>query len=130
MADFGSDSDATPPALVLALASGLSVRDAAKQTKVSERTIYRRLQDPAFRTAVSQARGAMLQQAIGLLSATACEAVTTLKGALQDESSHVRIRAARSILELGTKLRDLIEFEERLGNLETRRGLTTIMETT
>jgi hypothetical protein len=129
MADFGRSTADFPPVLIAALAGGLTVAAAAKKAKLSERTVYRRLQDPAFRTAVSQACGAMLSQAIGLLAASAVEAVSTLKEALADEDASVRIRAARSVLELGQRLRQQLEFEERLFNLETRRGLTTpIME--
>ncbi len=42
--------------LILALACGVSVETAARQCRVSERTVYRRLQDPAFRTQVQAAR--------------------------------------------------------------------------
>ena len=49
------------------------------------------------------------------------EAADTLRGLLNAEGENVRLGAARSILELGTKLRDAVEIEERLVELERRQ---------
>jgi hypothetical protein len=57
-------------ALVQALAGGASVPVAARAAAVSERTVYRRLEDPAFCEAVARLRSRMTGQAIGRLSAT------------------------------------------------------------
>jgi hypothetical protein len=48
------------------------------------------------------------------------EAVDTLAALLLAKSEMVRLTAARSILELGTKLRESGEFDERITALENR----------
>ena len=102
----------------LAIASGTSVREAAASAGVSERTAYRRLGDPAFRRRVSEIRASFLNQAVGLLSEAANEAVSTLKALLTARAESVRLSAARAILELGPKLREQAELEERVTALE------------
>ena len=107
--------------LVLALACGATVEAAARQCQLNERTVYRRLEDPAFRNRVQEARGAMVQRSAGMLTAAAGESVRTLL-ALQKESAPaaVRLGAARAVLELGIKIRELAELEIRLSELEQR----------
>ena len=48
------------------------------------------------------------------------EAADTLRGLLKADSDAVKLGAARSLLELGTKLREAVELEERLTDLERR----------
>jgi hypothetical protein len=79
-------------ALVAALAGGSSVREAAEQARVAERTVYRRLEDPDFKTQVSAARSELLAGAVGHLADYSTEAATTLRGLL---GGRVRIRPAR-----------------------------------
>lgn len=109
---FGDDPFA------LAVASGTSVREAARSSGLSERTGYRRLQDPTFRRRVSEIRALFLGEAVGRLSEAANEAVSTLKALLAARSEPVRLSAARAILELGPKLREQAELEERIAALE------------
>ena len=45
--------------LLLAWACGATVEAAARQCQVSDRTVYRRLGEPAFRTRVREARGGL-----------------------------------------------------------------------
>jgi hypothetical protein len=102
----------------LAVASGTSVREAAAAAGLSERTAYRRLQDPSFRRRVSEFRTSFLSEAVGRLSEAANEAVSTLKALLTSRTDSVRLSAARIILELGPKLREQAELEERITALE------------
>lgn len=102
----------------LAIASGTSVREAAAAAGLSERTAYRRLRDPAFRRRVSEFRASLLSEAVGRLSEAANEAVSTLKALLSSRTDSVRLSAARTILELGPKLREQAELEERIAALE------------
>jgi hypothetical protein len=106
-------------ALIMALASGATVETAARHTGISERTAYRRLAEPTFSRGVTQIRAEMTQQTAGMLTAAATEAVSTLRG-LQAKSipASVRLGAARSVLELGAKLRETAEFEARIAALE------------
>jgi hypothetical protein len=102
----------------LALAAGGTIREACRKAKVSESTAYRRLEDPAFRKQVQNARAEVLSRAVGKLADTASAAVDTLKKLLKAKRENVRLAAARSILELGAKLRDAGELEERIRALE------------
>ena len=112
-------------ALVLALACGASVEAAARKCKLHERTVYRRLEDPTFRAKVQEARGEMVKRSAGLLTAAAGEAVRTLL-ALQKDSTPpaVRLGAARAVLELGIKVRELADLESRIAALEQQAGIT------
>jgi len=105
-------------ALIAALASGQTVQDAAKTAGVSARTAHRRLDDPAFARRVTEARSEMVKRAVGQLAEASAEAVTTLRALLRAESETARLGAARSILELGSRLRESTELEERLSALE------------
>jgi hypothetical protein len=82
-------------ALVVALAAGKTVRQA-----------------------VAEARSKLVDAALGQLADASAEAVTTLRALLHAEGESVRLGAARSILELGTKLRESVEFEQRISRLE------------
>ena len=102
MADNGSnktDFEGDEP-LILALASGRDVRDVAKQTGVSERTIYRRLKDTTFRHRISEVRAQFTDKALGRLSNAATKAVDNLVALLDADSETVRLRASTAILEL------------------------------
>ena len=105
--------------LLLALACGATVEAAARQCGLSDRTVYRRLQDGEFKRRLEAVRADMVQRSAGMLTAAAGEAVRTLL-ALQKESAPaaVRLGAARAVLELGVKLRQLVELEQRVAELE------------
>jgi hypothetical protein len=108
-------------ALLLALACGATVESAARQCRLSERTVYRRLAEPEFRRRLQALRADMVQRTAGALTAAATEAVRTLLE-LQKATSPaaVRLGAARAVLEIGVKLREAAELEERLAELERR----------
>ena len=111
-------------ALVLALACGATVENAARTAGVSLRTVYRRLAEPAFRTRLQGARAEMVQRATGMLTAAALEAVKTLLVLQQASvSAAVRLGAARAILELGAKLREVADLEARLAALEQQMAM-------
>lgn len=109
---------------ILALACGATVEKAAQQARLSKRTLYRRLADPAFRRQVQAVRGDMVQRTAGTLTAAATEAVKTLL-ALQQASTPaaVRLGAARAVLEIGIKMREVADLEERLAVLEQQFAL-------
>jgi hypothetical protein len=99
----------------------MSVETAAQKAGTSVRTVYRRLADPAFQAQVNEVRADMQRRAAAMLTAAAMAAIktfTTLQESAQSES--VRLGAARSIIELGCKLREMVEITERLAQLEAR----------
>lgn len=104
--------------LIAMLASGSSITDSAEAAKVSERTARRRLDDPEFCHMVNEAQAAMLNEASGVLSASMTEAANTLRALLKSENERTRLVAARSILRLGPEVREKVEFEARLLELE------------
>jgi hypothetical protein len=110
-------------ALIVALACGASAETAAQKAGVSVRTVYRRQADPEFVAQVNDVRADMLRRAAAMLTAAGMAAIktfTTLQDSAQSES--VRLGAARSIIELGCKLREMVELTERLAQLEARMG--------
>jgi hypothetical protein len=113
--------------LVLALACGATPEQAAQKTSVSVRTVYRRLTETAFRAQVSDLRAKMLERAAAMLTAAGLVSVKTLTK-LQESavSESVRLGAARSTIELGCKMREAVDFNERLTALEARsQGLAS-----
>jgi hypothetical protein len=62
----------------------------------------------------------MIGRALGKMADGMAEAAGTLRELLTAESESVRLGAARSLLELGVKLRESVELEERLAALERR----------
>ncbi len=105
-------------ALALALASGATIRDAAAAAGVGERTATRRWADAAFRRQVAELRGDMVGRALGRMADGMSDAAAKLRELLTAESESVRLGAARALLELGTKLRESVDHEERLAALE------------
>jgi hypothetical protein len=113
--------------LVLALACGATPEQAAQKAGVSVRTVYRRLTEAAFRAQVRDLRAGMLERTAAMLTAAGVVSVKTLTK-LQESavSESVRLGAARSTLQLGGKMRESVDFDERLTALEARsQGLVS-----
>ena len=105
--------------LLQALACGATVENAARKAGVCERTVYRRLADPAFCRQLRELRTDMVQRTAGTLTAAATEAVRAMLELLKPATPPAtRLGAARSVLEIGQKLREATEFEQRLAALE------------
>jgi hypothetical protein len=107
-------------ALALGLAQGHTLRDAATGAGISERTAARRWADPVFRKRVGELRGELVAMAAGRVADGMGEAASTLRELLNAAPPAVRLGAARSLLELGVKLRESIELEQRLTAVEAR----------
>ena len=108
--------------LLLALACGATVEAAARQFKLSERSVYRRLADPEFRQRLREVRSDMVHRSSGMLTAAGGESVKTLLE-LQKPSvpPATRLGAARATIELGMKVREANELEQRIAALEAAR---------
>src|SRR5262249_49197560 len=91
--------------------AGAPRRQGAEQAGVSERTAYRRLEDAKFRQRITCARADMIQRAVGKLADAASEAVDTLRDLLHAKSEPTQLGAARTVLEVGSKLRESVEME-------------------
>jgi hypothetical protein len=107
--------------LLLALACGASVENAAQRAGLSRRTVFRRLAAPAFRAQVAEARAEMVRRAAGMFTAAGLPAIKTLTTLQESATSEaVRLGAARATIELGCRLRETVEWAERLASLEGR----------
>src|ERR1043166_1068613 len=89
-------------ALLVALASGLTVREAAAQAHISEKTARRRVADTDFNRRGPELRADMMSRSLGKLSAGMTQAADTLCDLLTAQSEGIRLAAARGILEMHT----------------------------
>jgi hypothetical protein len=110
--------------LLLALACGATIETAAQKAGISRATAHRRLDDPEFQTQLKQIRSDMVQRTAGTLTAAGSESVKTLLALQQPTIPHAtRLGAARSILEIGIKMREVADMEERLAALEQHMAM-------
>lgn len=112
--------------LIPSLARGVSVAEAAELAGLSERTVYRRLEEDGFRREVANHRRALIDAGVGALAEAVREAVETLQELQRDaESETVRARAATAILAHLPALREHGELADRLDELEARLEAVT-----
>jgi hypothetical protein len=105
--------------LLWALACGATVENAAAKAGLSERTAFRRLKDPTFQRRLQDTTADMVQRTAGMLTAGGLEASKTLIGLLGPSNSEaVRLRAAKAIVELSLKMRELADLQGRVASLE------------
>jgi hypothetical protein len=104
--------------LILGLASGVTVEQAARAAGMSVRTAFRRLERPEFRSRVTRARTDLLERGLGRLAAASASAAAVLERQLEAESAAVQVRAAISILGLGGRLHEQLDLAERLEAIE------------
>ena len=116
--------------LIVALLRKPSVRDAAAECGISERTAFRWLQKPEFQKAYTEARRGAVDDAIRELQGKAMLAVETLAKNLTCGQPFAENAAAQAILThaiKGVELQDLqaeIEaIKQMLAERETRKGL-------
>jgi len=118
-----SNADAS---LIVALAQGLTVAEAAAISGVAERTVYRRLGDAEFKLRIAEAQQAIVERAVGLLAEGTVDAVHTLRKLSTEGSEGVQLRASVELLDKYSKLahqhrqRD-IYLKEDARNLDHRR---------
>jgi hypothetical protein len=110
-------------AAALALAQGRTIREAAEASGAGERTIKTWMAElPTFKRRIDELRAEMTGRAVGRLADAMVAAADTLSHlARKGKSEMVRLSAARAVLEMGTKLRETVELEERIASLEAQR---------
>jgi hypothetical protein len=105
--------------LLLALACGATVEAAAQKAGVSRATAHRRLQDAEFRARLQEFCSDMVKRASRTLTAASGEGIKTLLALQQPSTPYAtRLGAARAILEIGIKMREVADMDERLTALE------------
>lgn len=104
--------------LAAELASGKTVREAATVTGVSERTAFRRLDDPKFKARVAELRSETVRTAAGRLVDGMTEAANVLRSLLADPDPNIRHKSAVKLIELAVKVGEVAELERRLREVE------------
>ena len=99
--------------------------DAAKKAGVSVRQAREWRNRPAFRDALREARAGLLQDTTTAATGAMLEAVAVMWDMMgnADTPPSVRLAAARSLAELGPRLIEANDVNERLTRLEEKTGL-------
>ncbi len=104
LADNGSSTLQGDDKLLAALVSGCHIQNAARSAGISERTAYRRLEDPKFRAQLDRSRKALRESILARLSDAGLDAISALVDLLESEDDNVRLKAAKTLLEALSKL--------------------------
>lgn len=104
--------------LIVGMATGRPLADVAAEAGVSERTVQRRMAKPEFQRKVSDLRWQMMKDLSGRLSQVSGKAMERLQSLLEADSENVRLGAARSILDQTLRVREAVDFEGRLQQIE------------
>jgi hypothetical protein len=112
--------------VLVALACGATVENAARKAGLCERTVYRWLTKPEFKERLKQISAELVKRTAGMLTGAAMGSMKVLFDLQNDMSvpAAVRRRAARDVLELGIRFRENADLEERLLALEDRLSQT------
>lgn len=105
---------------VEALLAHPTICAAAKAAGIGESTLRRWCDDPHFQAAHQEARARLLESVITGLQSASTVAVATLREVMETARLHpsARVSAARTILEMMLRSRELLEIERRLTALE------------
>lgn len=126
--DAGSGESAARRAvqqeLVLeALAAGESYGQAGARAGVTGKTVQRWMRDPGFSRQLSDRRGARLSEVTGLLLDATTDAVRVIRQECQHaEKASDRLRAAALLLSMATRMREKLDVEARVAEIEVFLG--------
>jgi hypothetical protein len=111
----------TAEQLAALVAKGSSLVDAAKALDLPERTARKIAAGDEFKSTVTKIRSEAIDRVVGRLAAAGIAATDTLISLLKSESPPaIRLGAARAILDNLIHVRQHVEIEERLAELEKR----------
>ena len=112
-------------ALIAALLSYPTVRQAAEAAGISEASANRYMKDPAFTEAYRQARRQALDRVLAVLEQGMLQAVAVLRTVLADAATpaSTKVRADLGLLGLCVRASMLEDQEARLQALEAERGI-------
>jgi hypothetical protein len=85
------------------LATGCTNREAAQRANISEATLYRRLEDPAFKKRIAAIRREAYSRAVGKLSDLAFVSALCLGKLLASTNERIVLGAVRLVLEATSK---------------------------
>jgi hypothetical protein len=118
MAATGGNREARREAVALLLACGRTQKQAAAETKVSERCIRNWLGEGPFRNRVQELQAELFAQAVGRLAGIGGKAVDTLERLLDSANDAVAVSAAKAVLEAGPRLREAVVWAREIEELK------------
>lgn len=95
-----------------------TIEEASRNAPACKATIYKWLKDPTFRKTLSQARDEIFRESLDTIKQASKQAVEKLIGFLNSEDDLNQRFAVKEILSMGFRIRELIELEERILELE------------
>jgi len=110
---------------ISALLTAPTVGDAAEVVGIGPSTLHRWLQESDFQTAYLMARREIVRHTTSVLQQASARAVYTLIDVMEDEQSppSSRVAAARAVLDLAYRGREMEDLLARLDRLEGMRGV-------
>jgi len=113
-------------ALITALISCPSIKEAAIQCGIAEKTAHAWLRDPDFQSELRKVQDALTREAMSRVIGSVGKAVDVLESIMQDEGTAPapRVSAAKTILEQALKVYDLENVQRRLDALEKEVGIS------
>lgn len=107
------------------LLNGGTVQGAADAAGVSRKTVYKWLSIPAFQEAINSAQAEAMARLSRALIALGGSAIETLGETMSDKTQPpaVRVRAADIVTNRLLTMRESVEFEARLAELEKQAGI-------
>src|SRR5262249_220504 len=119
----GSKLDARQEALIAALLTARTYAAAAEKAGVSESTLYAWLRISEFKPAFRDGRRAILEAAVAELQRASGDAVSTLRKNLTCGMFAQENSAALAILDRAFRGMAILDFEERMEQVEQRLGI-------
>ncbi len=109
-------------AILGALLSSPTVRSAAEKCGVSERTIYKRLENESFKQRYDDERKATFKRCSEALQARLAGAVEAITEVMDGESSspQTRLNAAEAVLRHSLKFKETLELADKVEELERK----------
>ncbi len=102
----------------ISLASGNTIKVAAKAAGITERTAYRRAESPELQEEVNQLRDKMRSQAIGIAAVGMAEATVVLRMLMQKGKDSIKLGAARALLQVGDRMWNSEQLSLKLKELD------------
>lgn len=104
-----------------ALLAHPTTKGAATSLGINEMTLIRWLKQPDFEAAYREARYVMMDESFSMLQKASIEAVSTVMEIMRDSKAlaSTRLDAAKCILDMGGRSRQIQDLEERIAALES-----------
>jgi transposase-like protein len=117
MADLGALTEKQRRVAEL-LAAGYTRQEAAKRTGVSERSVYRWLDDAAFQRHIRAEQNRLRGELVSASRRSLFKSIRVLEAALDSTDENSRILAARALLGAGARFLALVEMAELSDRVE------------